>query len=828
MLDRQPSLPVDSILDTLSAALRNTPCAVLQAPPGSGKTTRVPLALRSADWLKGKRILMLEPRRLAATGAARYMSFLLGEPAGATVGYAIRYERRSCTATRIEVITEGLLTRRMQADPELAGIGLVIFDEFHERSLHADLALALCRDIQQGLRPDLRILVMSATLDAAPVAALLGGCPVITASGRTFPVDIRHLDDHDVRSIAAATADGIRLALEETSGDILAFLPGAADIHRCRQRLDGVPNLRICPLYGNLPFTEQQAAILPGDRRRVVLATNVAETSLTIEGIGAVVDSGWERRPRFDAARGMTALQTVRIAQASADQRAGRAGRLGPGICWRLWSSGTHGALLPQAPPEIIQADLAPLAFELAQWGIVDPLALSWLDAPPTGHLAAAHRLLQELGALDTAGLPTAVGREMARYPTHPRIARLLTAAVADSCPALGADLAALLDERDILVNDSSAAGNSDCDLRDRLELLRRDRGERTAIARQAARHWRKLLSAAESAPNNTVKIGRLLAAAFPDRLARRRQAGSGRYLLRQGYGAELSPRTRVRGAEWLVAVDLEKRTAAEGLIHQASALDAADVEALFGVRATWQRESGWDDRETRLIVREVRRLGAIVLQERPAKPTAQDTLPALLALLRKKGLDLLDWKPQAAQLRARVRLLHRHLPEQGWPDWSDSVLLATLEDWLAPWLTAAKGKGDLQRIDLQAALAAQLGHGRQRDIARLAPETLPVPSGSQIRLNYAPEDVPVLAVKLQELFGLAETPRVADGRVPVLMHLLSPAGRPLAVTGDLAGFWNAVYPEVKKEMKGRYPKHPWPDDPWTAPATRHTRTRRS
>ncbi len=829
MPDNRTSLPVDAVLDDLAQVLGASPCAILQAPPGSGKTTRVPLALLTAAWLGDKHILMLEPRRLAATGAARYMATLLGERIGATVGYTIRYDRQVSAATRIEVITEGLLTRRMQADPDLTDVGLVIFDEFHERSLHADLALALCRDIQLGLRPDLRILVMSATLDAGPVAALLGDCPIVTATGRSFPVTVRHLGDPDERSIAAATARGVRIALDKTGGDILAFLPGAGDIHRCRQLLGDRTDLRICPLFGALSFAEQQAAILPGDRRRVVLATNVAETSLTIEGIGAVVDSGWERRPRFDAARGMTSLETVRISQASAEQRAGRAGRLGPGLCLRLWSSGAHGALLPQAPPEIIQADLAPFAFELALWGITDPSALAWLDAPPAGHLAAAHRLLRELGALDNAGLPTVIGRKMAHYPAHPRIARLLAEAVAADCPGLGADLAALLDERDILADRSTQQMNgSECDLIDRLILLQRDRSERTAAVRRAAGYWRRRLAAPGVTAVEAGAVSRLLAAAFPDRLARRRSNDRGRYLLRHGHGARLSPRTRVTDTEWLVAVDLEKRDSADGLIHQASALAAIEVEALFGGEAVWQREVGWDDRETRLVVREVRRVGAIVLQERPAKPTPQDTVPALLALVRRKGLDLFDWRPQAVQLRARVRLLQRHLPEMGWPEWSDATLLATLDDWLAPWLASAKGKADLQRVDLHAALAAQLGHRRQKDLARLAPESLPVPSGSQIRLDYGQGEVPVLAVKLQELFGLAATPRVADGRVAVLIHLLSPAGRPLAVTGDLAGFWDTVYPEVKKEMKGRYPKHPWPDDPWTAPATRHTRSRRS
>ena len=822
-------LPVEVILPELDRALESTRTVVLQAPPGSGKTTRVPLALLESSWLAGRRILMLEPRRLAATNAARYMAALRQEPVGDTVGYAIRYERRIGPATRLEVITEGLLTRRLQNDPELAGIGLVIFDEFHERSLQADLALALCRDVQAALREDLRILVMSATLDAEPLARVLGDCPVIVTTGRSFPVTIDHLTDADQYRIAEATAQGVRLALKETSGDILAFLPGSGEIHRCRNLLQDLPaSIAVRPLYGGLPFAEQEAAILPGSQRRVVLATNVAETSLTIEGIETVVDSGWERRPRFDAARGMTRLETLRISRASAEQRAGRAGRLGPGRCYRLWTQGTQGALLPFAPPEIRQADLAPLAFELAQWGVHDAAGLSWLDLPPDGHMAAARRLLANLGAIDANGAQTVLGREMASYPTHPRLARLLAASIKDGCPGLGSDLVALLDERDLLTGPrvaAKAAGPSD--LLERLDFLHRDQTPRSGPVRRAAAFWRKLTRAGREPAPDADTVGRLLACAYPDRIGQQRKPGSQRYLLRNGQGVSLAASSVVRDAEWLVAVETVGRNGAEDDVRLASRLSRATVEELFGGELQWQRETGWDDAANRVFARQVRRLGAILLQERPVAVTAGDTLPALLELIRHQGLGILPWTGDTRQLQARAAFLRLHLAEQGWQDWSDQALINDLETWLPAWLTAVKNRSDLKRVDLAAALKARLGWARLKELDRLAPESLEVPSGSRIRLDYSAEALPVLAVKLQELFGLADTPRLANGRVPVLIHLLSPAGRPLAVTSDLKSFWDTVYPEVQKEMKGRYPKHPWPDNPWRAEATRSTKRRR-
>jgi ATP-dependent helicase HrpB len=828
MPDAIKRLPVEDILNDLDKALSETGTAVLKAPPGSGKTTRVPLALLDRSWLKGQTILMLEPRRLAATNAARYMASLRKESVGDKIGYAIRYERKIGPQTRLEVITEGLLVRRLQNDPELQGVGLVIFDEFHERNMQADLALALCREVQHGLRNDLRILVMSATLDAEPLAKMMGNCPTITAEGRSYPVAVDYLGDMERHRVAEATTLGVRHALKETRGDILAFLPGAGEIRRCHEQLrDLSTQIDVRPLYGGLPFADQEAAIIPGRKRRVVLATNIAETSLTIEGIESVVDSGWERRPRFDAARGMTRLETLRISRASAEQRAGRAGRLGPGRCFRLWTEGTHGALLPYAPPEIRQADLTPLALELAQWGTHKVSELSWLDLPPAGHMVAARQLLTNLGALDKHFRQTALGRKMCRYPTHPRLARLLVTAVEMNCQGLGSDLVALLSERDLLSRSRHAANSTGAsDLIERLEVLRHDQSPRTAAVQRAATYWRKLTRAGRENTYDPEKIGLLLASAYPDRVALRRKAEKNRYLLRNGQGAILAPESVVRDSEWLVAVETVSRKNGEDEIRLASSLNRDTIEELFGDQLEWLREAGWDDQANRVIVREVRRLGKILLQERPAKPTTEDTLPALFDLIRRQGLEILPWTRDTRQLQARAAFLHRHLTGESWKGWSDEALIEALEDWLAAFLVEVNSRNGLKRINLAAAMKARIGWNKLKELDRMAPEKLEVPSGSRIRVDYMAEDLPVLAVKLQEMFGLAETPTLADGRVPVVIHLLSPAGRPLAVTRDLKSFWNTVYPEVQKEMKGRYPKHPWPDDPWNSIATKRTKRR--
>ena len=825
-MSRLPSdLPVETILDELAAALAGHGNAVLVAPPGSGKTTWVPLALLDAPWLDGQRVVMLEPRRLAAANAARYMASLLGEDVGQTVGYAIRFEHCVSRRTRLEIVTEGILTRRLQADPELGCIGLVIFDEFHERSLNADLALALCRDSQRGLRPDLRLLVMSATLDAEPVAALLGGAPVVRSAGRSYPVEIAYLPRDPAGPLAVTVAAGVRRALAESRGDILAFLPGAGEIRRCAELLVDLPAVDVRPLFGELPFAAQEQAILPGPRRRVVLATNIAETSLTIEGIAAVVDGGFERRARFDPGNGGSRLELTRISKASAEQRAGRAGRLGPGACYRLWSEGTHGSLLPVTPAEIRQVDLVPLALELACWGVGDPQELAWLDPPPAGAVASARELLQLLGLLDARGLVTAAGREVGDWPLHPRLGCLLLAARAIGELPLGCDLVALLGERDLCPADWRPAHPAASDLFERLERLRRGVGDaaRLQAVRRTAGFWRQQFGVQGAAGGGSPAVNHLLAAAFPDRIGLRRAAGGDRYLLANGRGARLGGRSAVPRPEWLVAAELRGLPVGEAEITLAGGLERTDLEQLFGARLSWRREVFWDDELGRLVGREVRRLGAIIVQLRPLVVADDEALPQLVAMLRRSGLERLAWTASACQYRARLALLHRVLSEEGWPEVSDAALLATLDQWLQPWLGGVRSRTDLGRLDLEAVFKSWLGR-KAREVEHLAPERLTVPSGSQIRLDYAAGEVPVLAVKLQELFGLADTPQVAGGRVRVLIHLLSPAGRPLAVTQDLRSFWSSVYPEVKKEMKGRYPKHPWPDDPWTAPATRRTK----
>ncbi|MBN1141342.1 MAG: ATP-dependent helicase HrpB [Deltaproteobacteria bacterium] len=823
-------LPIDAVVPELKSALAGFGAAVLQAEPGAGKTTRVPLSLLDEPWLAGRSILMLEPRRLAAVNAARYMASLLGEEAGQRIGYAIRFERRGSSRTRIEVVTEGILTRRLQHDPALEGVGLVIFDEFHERHLESDLALALCLDVRSGLRSELRLLVMSATLDSEPVARLLGGAPLVTSRGRSYPVEFRYLGADPAVAVAERVAVAVRRALRETEGDILAFLPGGAEIRRCQGLLEqgAGAGTEILPLYGELPFAEQQRAILPGNKRRVVLATNIAETSLTIEGVRVVVDGGLARRPRFDAASGLSRLETARISRASAEQRAGRAGRVAPGVCYRLWSEGDHGGLLPFTPPEIRSADLAGLALELACWGACDAAALAWLDPPSPGALAGGRQLLEWLGALDLRGRITPLGEQMARLPTHPRLARLLVAAAHGGVPALGCDLAALLGEGR-LTRDSAGAGfRSRNDLLDRVaELKRRSGGDAAsgALFERAVRFWRQRLgvTGGEERPAPEV-AARLLALAYPDRIGRERRPGSRDYLLSGGQGATLSRCSGLRDEPWLVAVEVAGAERGEGEIRAAAALTQADVEELFAGRLLRRREVAWDKSLERVTAQETLRLGAVVVESRPLRATDQELAEALLGAIRREGLAGLTWSAEAVRLSARVRFAAGHFPDEDWPDFRAEALLATVADWLGPALAGVRSKAELARLDLAALLRARLSWRQLQRLEQVAPTHLTVPSGSRLPLDYEPEGGPVLSVKLQELFGLAETPRVAAGKVAVLLHLLSPAARPIQVTRDLANFWERVYPEVKKELKGRYPKHPWPDDPWHAEPTRGTK----
>lgn len=825
-------LPIDSILSDLRAALAAHSGAVLRAPPGAGKTTRVPLALRDAPWLGGGKIVMLEPRRLAARAAARRMAAELGEEPGATVGWRVRFESRVGPATRIEVVTEGILTRMLQDDPSLPGIGLVIFDEFHERSLHADLGLALALEAQQGLREDLRLLVMSATLDGAPVARLMGDVPVLDSPGRAFPVETIHLARPEPRRLAEAVAQAALQAMEDSDGDGLVFLPGSAEIRRVATRLaerPGRSGLDVVPLYGDLPAAAQDAAIgpAPAGRRKLVLATAIAETSLTIEGVRVVVDAGLARAPRFDPGSGMTRLVTLPVSRAAADQRRGRAGRVAPGRCVRLWSEAEDRALAPRPPAEIEVADLAPLALDLARWGGADPATLAWLDPPPAAHLAAARTLLAGLGALDRAGRITAHGREMARLPLHPRLAHMLLAARQEGLGGLACDLAALLEERDPL-----RGTGRDADLRRRLRLLRgesdpaADRGVLARI-RQSARDVRRRLGLrAGEQDGSPDEAGRVLAFAYPDRIARRRPGGEPRYLLSDGPGALLDPADPLAGAPWLVVAD-QDGDRREAKIYLAAPITLAEIEDSFADSIETVELCAWDPREESVAARRQRRLGRLTLEDKPLdRPDPAALAQAMAEGVRGLGLECLPWTPALRGLRRRVAFLAGLDPEAGWPDLSDATLLETLEAWLVPYLPGLTRRAHLTRLDLAAALEGLLPYDQRRRLDTLAPTHVTVPSGSRLPIDYD-GDVPVLAVRLQEMFGCAETPRIAEGRVPLLLHLLSPARRPVQVTRDLASFWANAYRQVRADLKGQYPKHWWPDDPMQAEPTARAKPRK-
>ena len=825
-------LPVREALPALKSALAAGRAAVLEAPPGAGKTTLAPLALMDEPWLGGRTILMLEPRRIAARAAARRMASLLGEDVGRTVGYRVRQDVKVSAATRIEVLTEALLTRRLQHDPALDGVGLVIFDEFHERSLDADLGLALALETQGALNPELRLLVMSATLDGGRVAALLGGAPVVRSAGRQFPVETIYAPPADPRDAAAAVAAAIRRALRESDGGILAFLPGEAEIRRAeRLLLDGdLPSgVMVAPLYGNLPPEAQAAAIAPAPPgvRRVVLATAIAETSLTIPDVRVVVDSGLARQPRFDPSTGMTRLVTQRLSLASADQRRGRAGRVAPGVCYRLWSEEQQRALAPFAPPEIASADLAPLALELAAWGDADPAAYALLDRPPAAAYAQALDLLTELEALDAGRRITAHGRALNALGLHPRLAHMMLKGEALGMGRTAAALAGLVSERDLLRFDRD---RPDADLRARLHVFAGDAAppsatvERGALARarENARQWARQ---ARLAPGeiDAAEAGALAALAWPDRLARRR-GPRGAFRLRNGRGALVAETDALAGEDFLAVATLDQG-AENARIFLAAPIALADVERLFAGQIETVEEVAWDARTEAVAARRLRRLGALVLEERRLDAAPEAVAAAMLDGVRALGLARLPWTDDLRQLQHRAALLRR-LDGEGSaiPDLSDAALMAGLDDWLGPFLGGVGRAAQLARVDLKAALDARLGWENVRRLDAEAPTHLTVPAGARHALDYASGE-PVLAVRLQEMFGLAATPSIARGRVPVTLHLLSPARRPVQVTRDLAGFWKGSYADVKKDLKGRYPKHRWPDDPLAAtPTTRAKR----
>ena len=805
-------MPIDAALPALRAALAEQPAVVLEAPPGAGKTTRVPLDLLGAPWLSDQKILLLEPRRLAARAAARRMAALLGQAEGETVGYRTRLETRISPQTRIEVVTEGILTRLLQADPALGGYGLVIFDEFHERSLQADLGLALTLQAQALLRPELRLLVMSATLDGAAVAALLGGAPRVTSEGRSFPVELRYLPGE--APLEARLEAAIRRALAETAGSLLVFLPGTPEIRRLAARLEraGLPaDVTVCPLYAGLEPAAQDAAIAapPPGQRKIVLATRIAESSLTIDGIGAVIDSGLSRHTRFNPRTGMDGLVTVPVSQAAAAQRAGRAGRLGPGVCYRLWSEAEQARLPAQDVPEIAVADLAPLALELALWGVRDVQELAFLTPPPAAHLAQARQVLVALGALDEHHAITAHGRAMAALGLPPRLAHLLLEGASDDACLL----AALLAERDILRRTPGQALAADVELRLAALRSRRPGGDVDRAAFEAVLRLAQRLSRHLPKRKAAAGAGALLALAFPDRIAQRR--GRGSYRLASGRGAVLDEADALAGAPFLVVAELDD-VGDNARVRLAAAISAAELEAALGDQIETAEEVRVDAASGAVQARRVRRLGALLLAEEPLpKPSPAAMTAALLDAIARRGVAALPWSEADRQLRARVGWMRRLEPDAGWPDLTDAALEARLADWLGPFLTGVTRLDDLAGGPLHGALVAQLDHAQTRRLDAELPRELPI-NGRPRAIDYT-ADTPVLAVRLQDLFGQREAPRLAGGRVALVLHLLSPAGRPLAVTADLAAFWRGAYAEVRKQMRGRYPKHPWPEDPVSA-----------
>jgi ATP-dependent helicase HrpB len=827
--------PVQKVIGQLAKQLEQHPTVILQAPPGAGKSTILPLLLLDEPWLRGQKIVMLEPRKLAARSVAIRMAKLLKEEAGNTIGYRVRFENVVSKITRCEVVTEGILTRMMQSDNTLEGIGLVIFDEFHERSLQADLALALCLQVQQVLRNDLRILIMSATLDGEKLSAQLNGAPIVTATGRQYPVSVRYVPPDKDAYLSIAVSRTIRKALQEQQGDILTFLPGTGEIHRVAEMLES-ENLSVSlqPLYGDLPFQKQQEAILPNNQgiRKVVLATSIAETSLTIEGITTVIDSGQSRVPRFDPRSGLTRLETIRVTKDAADQRAGRAGRLGPGVCYRLWSEATHNNLQPARQPEILEADLAPLLLELANWGIADASELFWITSPPAGALNQAREILEQLGALKGNKI-TARGKEMLRLPTHPRIAHmLLEAAALDAINsssqknyllALATDVAAVLEERDPLGKDAGV------DLALRIEVLRKWRkGERVNAERNSlerierlASTWRRIfkISVDDSTPIDS-DVGKLLAEAYPERIARQLEKHSARYKLVYGRVVKLPDHDALIRNSWLAIAHLDLGSG-EGKIFIAAPMDESDLLH----RAEEREHVAWDA-DKGIVATIEKRIGNVTLSSKPLQNVSHDRrIPILLEAFQREGLKLLSWEDEHKAWQARVMSLRKWRPLEPWPDVSDENLVRTASEWLSPFLNAVYKPSDFHRLDVNQLLSALLPWELSNKLDQLAPNRLTVPSGSMIKVNYFPTgDTPKLEVRLQEMFGLLETPTVNEGKIKVMLHLLSPGYKPVQVTQDLKSFWQTAYHEVRKELRMRYPKHSWPEDPWTAEAVRGAR----
>ncbi len=820
MRDFDTPLPIDEAVPRLTAALSASACAVLVAPPGAGKTTRVPLVLLDEPWARTKKILVLEPRRLAARAAAARMAATLGEQVGDTVGLRVRFGSKISKRTRIEVVTEGVFTRLVLDDPSLGGIAAVLFDEFHERSLDADLGLALARDVQQGLREDLKLLVMSATLDGARVAALLGSAPVVESRGRSFAVETRYLGRDPRTRIEDQVAPAVERTLRAESGSLLVFLPGAGEIRRTETLLKEHvrdPTVDIVALYGALDTREQDRAIStsPPGRRKVVLATSIAETSLTIEGVRVVIDSGLSRVPRYEPDVGLTRLETVRVSRAAADQRRGRAGRTEPGVCYRLWDEPQTGSLEPHTRPEILSADLSSFVLDLAQWGATDPAKLAFLDSPPAPALNEARALLKELGAIDGGGRITEEGRRLRALPLPPRLARMVVDAAAEGAGALAAQIAAVLTERGL--------GGDDPDLRHRLDQFRHDRSRRAEDARAMAKRWSE--SAGGKGRGGDHSPGALLALAYPDRVAKSRGGASGSFLLANGRGGMVDPASALAREPFLAVAELTGAAAASRIVL-AAPITLAEIEACFADSIEDRAAVTFDSASTSLRARRSRRLGALVLSEQSlAVPPDSETAHILSDGIVGLGLERLPWSKAALQFRNRVQFLRRAEGDE-WPDLSNEGLVRSAAEWLEPILMDKTMRSQIGADELSDAVMMQVPWNLRRRLDAEAPTHFTAPTGSSVPIDYEAEQGPTVSIRVQELFGLAQHPAIAGGRVPLVIELLSPAHRPVQVTRDLPGFWRGSYADVKAEMRGRYPKHPWPDDPLYAPATRRAKCR--
>jgi ATP-dependent helicase HrpB len=824
MKNKFSSFPVDEVVPALIDAMAASRCAVLSAPPGAGKTTRVPLALLEAAWLGKGKILMLEPRRLAARRAAAYMAQRLGERVGHTVGYRIRGDAAVSKATRVEVVTEGILTRMLHDNPELPGVSLVIFDEFHERSIHADLGLAFTLDVQKHLRDDLRVLIMSATLDGVAVAHLLGDAPVIESVGKAFHVETRYSRFTSDKPLEARIVEVVSRALTTEEGDILVFLPGMREIRRVEEKLQGVSpdDVIVHILHGDLSLTVQEAALAPArsGKRKVILSTSIAETSLTIDGVRIVVDSGLARAARFDPRRGMSGLVTIPVSRAVADQRRGRAGRQSAGVCYRLWREEEH-AQLPEYPvPEIRVSDLAHAALDLALWRAPTGEGLSFLDRPLSANLVQAQGILKSLGALTADGRLTPHGRTMAALPIHPRFAHMIIKGKEIGRGAAACELAAILEERELL----GTGAKADVDLASRIDAFRTGHGVTPGVRDRITAQKRRLMEMLDihDERENNSECGILVAFAYPERIARKRPERLGQYQLANGTIAVL-PQGNLAREEFLAIADVDAGSG-DAKIYLAASIKESELESAFSDEIVNETEIEWNDAKQQVRARSVRKLGAVVLSEQSLKPAGEEITRSLIEGIRRTGLPCLPWEKESQQFRSRVQWVRRSIKDTSeWPDLSDETLTGSLERWLAPFLDGMWKLDQLQRLDLVEIFRGMFTHQQLRELNRLAPSQLLVPSGSRITLDYTPSDHPALSVKLQELFGLIETPRVGGGIIPVTIHLLSPAARPLAVTQDLRSFWEKVYPEIRKQLRARYPKHPWPEDPLTATPTRRT-----